>query len=357
MPLLALQTSLTIDDDDSPKGTVLKGARNLIKKSRIPKGKSVLIDESGAMSHLDPLTARPEVNPIVSEMSGFLARPARGRLPKDAHAKRGYARRHATQELGHHRDCDARAAVGRRLRRRQQVRGQHHGRPQARRCTKGDCTLREAIIRANEHSGPDKVLLPASDDPYALTRPGSGEDEGRKGDLDLGDSVSVKGRGPGRTVVIQRKADRVFHVDATATFGSSLERITIKGGDVSGGAGGGVLTEGRVFLGETRITGNRADFGGGAAALGSVSRLSLVRSSMTDNRADAGGGLYLVGADGNSHGVQGSLIEGNRAPEGGGGIFFLPGTRTSAWAPRRSRPTSRWDRRHRTAAGCTPRAC
>ena len=44
-------------------------------------------------------------------------------------------------------------------------------------CTKSDCTLREAIIRANEHSGPDKVLLPASDDPYALTRPGSGEDE------------------------------------------------------------------------------------------------------------------------------------------------------------------------------------
>ena len=76
VPLIALQTSLTVDETTAPKGTVLKGARNLIKESKIPKGKSVLIDESDAMSHLDPLTARPEVNPIVSEMSGFLG-PAR----------------------------------------------------------------------------------------------------------------------------------------------------------------------------------------------------------------------------------------------------------------------------------------
>ena len=76
VPLLALQTSLTVDEDETPKGTVLKGAKELIKKSKIPKGKSILIDESDAMSHLDPLTARPEANPLVSEIGGFLG-PAR----------------------------------------------------------------------------------------------------------------------------------------------------------------------------------------------------------------------------------------------------------------------------------------
>ena len=103
-----------------------------------------------------------------------------------------------------------------------------------------------------------------------------------------------------------------------------MERITIKGGDVSGGAGGGVLTEGRVFLGETRITGNRADFGAGAAALGSVSRLSLGRSSMRTTGRRRRRALPRRRRRQLARST-GSLIEGNRAPEGGGGIFFLPG--------------------------------
>jgi hypothetical protein len=76
VPLLALQTDLTVFPSSTPNGTVLKGAKQLIKKSKIPKGKSILIDQSDVMSHLDPLTARPEANPLVSEIGGFLG-PAR----------------------------------------------------------------------------------------------------------------------------------------------------------------------------------------------------------------------------------------------------------------------------------------
>jgi hypothetical protein len=62
---MALQTDLT-------DGNVLKGARELIRTSRAPKSKSVLINAEDSMSHLDPLTAAPEHNPLVLELGGFL---------------------------------------------------------------------------------------------------------------------------------------------------------------------------------------------------------------------------------------------------------------------------------------------
>ena len=154
-------------------------------------------------------------------------------------------------------------------------------------CTKGDCTLREATIRANAHDGSDRVRLPGSDRPYRLTRPGADEDAGRKGDLDLGDSMLIQGKSMSRTVIVQRTDDRVFHVDSSAIFGSSAERLTIKGGLVEDGSGGGVLAEGEFFLGKTRIVGNEARNGGGAAAVGGDGRLNVVESTVSGNRAGA----------------------------------------------------------------------
>ncbi len=65
LPVMALQTDLT-------DGNVLKGARELIRTSRAPTSKSVLINAEDSMSHLDPLTAAPEHNPLVLELGGFL---------------------------------------------------------------------------------------------------------------------------------------------------------------------------------------------------------------------------------------------------------------------------------------------
>ena len=193
-------------------------------------------------------------------------------------------------------------------------------------CTKRDCTLREAVIKANKHSGGDTVKLPASDKPYELTRAGAGEDEAKQGDLDLGDLLTVKGSGATKTTVVQRRNDRVFHVPDDTLFSAAIEKLTIKGGDAGPDVGGGVLTLGDLFLSDTKLTGNRASAGGGAGALGTDSRLSITDTTVTGNRATLrGGGLYLAGGDGVAYGVFRSLIEGNRGPTGGGGILFLPG--------------------------------
>ena len=65
VPLIAIQSELT-------NGRVLDGARNLIRSSEVPRNRSVLINAEDEMSHLDPLTAAPELNPLVQEMSDFL---------------------------------------------------------------------------------------------------------------------------------------------------------------------------------------------------------------------------------------------------------------------------------------------
>jgi pimeloyl-ACP methyl ester carboxylesterase len=70
LPVYALQTSLT-------KGAVLRGARRLIKDSRVPRGRSMLVDASKTDSHLDPLTAAPSRSRYLKTVVPFLKRLAR----------------------------------------------------------------------------------------------------------------------------------------------------------------------------------------------------------------------------------------------------------------------------------------
>ena len=65
LPLYALQTDLT-------HGHVLRGARRFIAGSKIPRGRSVLVDASATESHLDPLTAAPERNRFLQTVVPFL---------------------------------------------------------------------------------------------------------------------------------------------------------------------------------------------------------------------------------------------------------------------------------------------
>jgi hypothetical protein len=73
LPLYALQTDLT-------HGHVLRGARRLIAGSKIPRGRSVLVDASASESHLDPLTAAPARNRFLQTVVPFL-RKLRGSQP------------------------------------------------------------------------------------------------------------------------------------------------------------------------------------------------------------------------------------------------------------------------------------
>jgi hypothetical protein len=67
VPLYAFQTDLT-------GGKVIRGAVRLIARSRIPGARSVLVDRSARMSHLDPLTAAPSRNDFLLTVVPFLRR-------------------------------------------------------------------------------------------------------------------------------------------------------------------------------------------------------------------------------------------------------------------------------------------
>jgi CSLREA domain-containing protein len=195
-------------------------------------------------------------------------------------------------------------------------------------CTKKDCTLREAVIAANKPAaGGGKVLIPASEEPYKLTRAGADEDAAKKGDLDITDpnGITIHGAGAKKTVIKQTKKDRVFDVPPDMTFPVNFEGVTLTGGDAAGSPGGGILSLSSVSVFESAVRGNKATVGGGIAVEGSDGRLLLTASTVSGNRASVhGGGLEIIDGDAATHTILSSTISANRAPQGGG-IYALLG--------------------------------
>lgn len=81
--------------------------------------------------------------------------------------------------------------------------------------TTAPCTLREAIVYANAHSG-TIITLPAAAQPYKLTRTGSNENSAQTGDLDIHAGVTINGAGAATTIIdgngVSASPDRVFDI-------------------------------------------------------------------------------------------------------------------------------------------------
>src|SRR5215210_4825691 len=74
------------------------------------------------------------------------------------------------------------------------------------------CSLREAVIAAEDHAGPDTIKLEAKR--YELSIQGDGELDSATGSLDIDTPVTIKGAGK-KTVVSQdwqKDGDYIFHV-------------------------------------------------------------------------------------------------------------------------------------------------
>jgi pimeloyl-ACP methyl ester carboxylesterase len=71
LPLYAIATDLA-------GAHVLDGARNLIRRSRITRRESMLVNRNPLMSHLDPLTAAPKTNAFLKTIVPFLDRKVFG---------------------------------------------------------------------------------------------------------------------------------------------------------------------------------------------------------------------------------------------------------------------------------------
>lgn len=228
----------------------------------------------------------------------------------------------------------------------------------------GDCSLREAIVNANDDaathadcaagSGPDTIVLPAAS---TFTVPDvDNTTDGENGLPSITTEITIDGNG----AIIERAAAdpdtfRLLHVTSTGDL--ALDASTVRNGvadEVGDAVGGGIfnyggvleITNGSVISGNSAeagggilsnggstgitgstITGNSAEYIGGGVYVGGGS-LTIADSTISDNSADAGGGVVTVYAAAT---ITGSTITGNSAilvgpPVGGGGVLVAFGT-------------------------------
>jgi hypothetical protein len=198
-----------------------------------------------------------------------------------------------------------------------------HDDPNPGNCKPDDCSLREAVIKANAHVGVDVVKL--GHGTYRLEIPQALPDTPETGDLDVTGPGTVKGRGA-RTVVHGSGSGRVFELDPGGRVirpDYSLKRMTVKGGLAAASDGGAIL----VGFSETRLTQlvvakNQALRGGAIAAAGA--QLTISRTTLRGNIASSGGGFFAPADSNDTEAtINASTIFGNDA--GGGGGIALDG--------------------------------
>jgi hypothetical protein len=211
-------------------------------------------------------------------------------------------------------------------------------------CTASDCSLREAVRKANNRNGADKIVLPGKG-PYVLSQGSIDEDLAREGDLDiLNDRVTVTYPGSGSAVVDANEIDRVFDVHAGS--GATFKRIIIRDGanQSSEDEGGGIRSAAALKLVRSKVLSSESGEYGGGIGLEDPGPLRLIRSVVAGNEAqsdgagiDGGSGLISIvnsriqGNDANGDGalylygntvIKNSTLSGNETGEAGGAIRF-----------------------------------
>ena len=193
-------------------------------------------------------------------------------------------------------------------------------------CHKHDCSLREAVTKANNHSGPDTIVLKGGKT-YDLGQANVSGDENfnATGDIDILQALTLKSSNRKLATINAHGIDRVLQTGSMGAIGRvTLKRLHLEHGDatVTSQVGGGIVDgEGNVKIVHSVISGNRASSGGGVYNQ-YPKTTTIVKSTIKGNRAvggsGAGGGLEVY--DGAAKVVD-STINGNHAVFGGG-IFF-----------------------------------
>ena len=176
-------------------------------------------------------------------------------------------------------------------------------------CIAGDCSLREAVITANQLSGADRILLQAG--LYILTIPGGDHFDATAGDLALLDPVEIVGASAATTIILASHADRHFSIGSA---GVVIRRLRLDGGRQ--GFGGSILQNGGMTLEDAILSNNRATGSDGGAVRSASGSMMLVRRvQFIGNSAQQQGGAISSGSPGVT--VVESLFEDNSAQFGG----------------------------------------
>lgn len=175
------------------------------------------------------------------------------------------------------------------------------------------CTLRAAVMEANAYPGPDTIIFGVNGT-FTLTIPGAGEDRAASGDVDITESVTIRGNGVQQTIIDGGGTavnDRVFHIDPAGSGPAvSISFVTVQNGNaVPSSEGGGIvngicratgipgcspsaressLTMDHVVIRSNSVGGIAFASGGGIANNGF---LHLTHSTIDGNNATVSGGL------------------------------------------------------------------
>jgi putative cofactor-binding repeat protein len=235
------------------------------------------------------------------------------------------------------------------------------------------CTLRDAVTAANTNAphaecngdtaGADTIVI-AGGLTYDLFNIGVPDDTNANGDLDITGPLTITTSGAGLATIGGNdnganplaNRDRVIHVHATAGQ-VTLQSVRVQDGHVQSATGvpggGGILSDARLTISNSEITGNRVQVneapqtrGGGIYVRGPLGSLTMSGSTVTGNvvqvqgtvgtdRQGIGGGVFVYGS-GSSAAITNSTVSGNIAfgasgvgPGLVGGIFlgdFSPNT-------------------------------
>ena len=204
----------------------------------------------------------------------------------------------------------------------------------------GLCSLREAIQAANTDTvidtcmagaGSDRILFGLSSATYPLSLSGVNEEANVSGDLDILAGVTIIGCGHANTVIDGVSGDRHRRTDEGVV---RIENLSIYGGLISEGFGGGIRAQSTLELAGVNFEANHAigmtgsdgssvgggGGGGGAAALGGA--IYSFDAYVTIEPGDAGcvftDNIASGGNGGNGRGNGGSFT-GNGGT--GGGYF------------------------------------
>lgn len=156
-------------------------------------------------------------------------------------------------------------------------------------CLPGDCSLREALLAANESPGPDRIVLSAGF--YTLTRFGLDDDAGA-GDLDVTEDLEIVG-----------PAVTMTRIDADG-FGPNYDEpvitvhagtaLTLRGLTLAMGKQDGIDVSGTLIVERCEIRENSFN-GSGAGIVASDSAASIVvRDSAIVNN---GRGIQMAGGE------------------------------------------------------------
>jgi CSLREA domain-containing protein len=182
-----------------------------------------------------------------------------------------------------------------------------------------DCSLREAITAANASpvSADVDIVTPGT---YKLTRKGRNENMNATGDLDIRARMRIQGAGARNVIIDGNGIDRVFDIpdQSTIDFAVFIQDVSIKGGLVKNGPGGGVSVfdaHAFVHLVGTSIRSNSAQFGGGIVVWHDTTTY-VDYSTVSGNHATGGNGGGID--NGGDLYVTNSTISGNHATSGAG---------------------------------------